>query len=322
MSSKHSSSLPQTVAVVAFEGISLFHLAVPCMIFGEDRDGLPRYRLLVCSCEGRPLRSSVGLRIDALQGLAPLLCADIVIVPSWRDALDPAPPALLRALRAAHARGACIVGLCLGAFVLAQAGLLDGRRASTHWAWAEEFARRFPAVQMQSEALYVDEGDVITSAGTAAALDCCLHLLRRDHGAAAANSLARRLVVAPHRMGGQAQFVQQAVPEHARDERMAKLLDWLLKHLEQQHGVDALAQRVLMSRRTFTRQFRAATGTTAVQWLLTQRLQLAQTLLEAGQLSVEQIALRVGFGSALSLRQHFNARFGLSPSAWRRQFLT
>ena len=243
-----------------------------------------------------------------------------VMVPSWPDELPPVPAALRRALQRAAARGAQLVGLCLGAFVLAEAGLLDGRRATTHWMAAAEFAARYPAVQLEADALYVEDGPLLTSAGTAAGLDCCLHLLRRHCGAELTNRLARRLVVAPHRNGGQAQFVEQPLPVSAGEQRLQGLLAWMGEHLSERLSLDQLAARALMSRRSFTRQFRQATGTTVQRWLLEQRLARAQRLLETSDRALELIAQQAGFGTALSLRQHFQARLGLAPSAYRRQF--
>ena len=313
---------PPVVAVVAFDGISPFHLSVPCLVFGEDRSdlGVPPFELRVCAAEAGPLRSSAGFDITTRHGLAALKQADIVIVPSWRDTTEAAPPALLAALRQAHRRGARIVGLCLGAFVLAEAGLLDGRAATTHWHWAPGFAARFPAVRLDPDVLYVDDGDVLTSAGTAAALDCCLHLLRQLCGAEIANRVARRLVVAPHRQGGQAQFVDRPIAASPRDERLAGVLTWAASHLDAPHSVDSLAARAAMSRRSFTRHFQKATGTTVLQWLLHQRLGEVRRLLEASEHSVEAIAAQAGFGSAVSMRQHFGTVVGVSPAAYRRQF--
>lgn len=315
---------PETVAVVAFDGISPFHLSVPCLVFGEDRTdaGKPRFRLRVCSLEAGPLRTNAGFTVEASHGLEALRRAQIVVVPSWRDDGSPAPAALLKALRDAHRRGATIMGLCLGAFVVAEAGLLDGRPATTHWHLAAAFARRYPSVQLQPEVLYVDNGDVLTSAGTAASIDCCLHLLRVRYGAEVANRAARRMVVAPHRQGGQAQYIQQPVPAAAEQDRLRPLLEWLSRHPQRSHSLDDLARRALMSRRTFTRRFREATGTTVGQWLLSQRLALAQRLLETTEQPVEVVAADAGFGSAVSLRQHFAAAFSVSPSAYRRQFST
>jgi len=311
-----------TVAVLAFDGISPFHLSVPCLVFGEDRSelGVPKFTLQVCAMQDGPLRTSGGFDIAARHGLEVLRQAHIVIIPSWRDIDEAAPDELLTALRRAHERGARIVGLCLGAFVLAQAGLLDGRSATTHWHWARAFAERHPSVRLDPDVLYVDEGDVLTSAGTAAALDCCLHLLRQLCGAQAANRVARRLVVAPHRQGGQAQFIEQPLAVSGQDDRLAQTMNWAMAHLHDAHSVDSLAQRALMSRRTFTRRFRQATGTTVVQWLLSQRLAHAQRMLEAGSQSIEIVAAQAGFGSSVSLRKHFGSAFGTSPSMYRKQF--
>jgi transcriptional regulator GlxA family with amidase domain len=311
-----------TIAIVAFDGISPFHLSVPCMVFGENREelGLPRFDTLVCASACGPLHTSVGFDIDIKHDLRALAAAQIVIVPSWPDTDVPPPQALLHALRQAHRRGARVVGLCLGAFVLAAAGLLDGKSATTHWHWARAFATRYPAVRLDADVLYVDQGDVLTSAGTAASLDCCLYLLRQLCGAELANRVARQLVVAPHRQGGQAQFVEQPLPASRQDDRLAQVFEWVGRHLKETHSVDALAARAAMSRRTFTRHFRQSTGTTVVQWLLHQRLALAQRMLESTRNSIDLIASDSGFGSALSLRQHFAAAFDTTPSAYRKQF--
>ncbi|SDQ53370.1 helix-turn-helix domain-containing protein [Paraburkholderia tuberum] len=310
------------VAVVAFDRISPFHLSVPCVVFGEDRraGGVPDFDFRVCAAEKGALATTAGFSIAVIHGLEALADAQTIIVPSWRDPAETPAAALLDALRAAHARGALLVGLCLGAFVLAAAGILDGRPASTHWAWADDFARRYPRVRLDADVLYVDDGNVLTSAGTAAGLDCCLHVLRKICGARVANQVARRLVVSPHRQGGQAQYVQQPMPPNPRGDRLSGLLDWVSGNLATPHTRDTLAARALMSRRTFTRRFRLATGTTVGAWLLAQRLARAQQLLESTDGSVEAIAASAGFGSAASLRQHFADAFRTSPSAWRREF--
>jgi len=312
----------ETIAVVAFDGISPFHLSVPCMVFGEDRTetGAPRFRMRVCAPEPGPLQTNAGFELVVPHGLEAIRRAQIVVVPSWRDDGRPAPPALIRALQAAHRRGATVVGLCLGAFVLAEAGLLDGRPATTHWNLAAVFAKQYPKVKLQPEVLYVDDGDVLTSAGTAAGIDCCLHLLRVRYGAETANRAARRMVVAPHRQGGQAQYIQQPVPATAERDRLAPLLEWLGKHLDVPHELDSLARRALMSRRNFTRRFRESTGTTVGQWIQNQRLALAQRLLETTDHPVERVATGAGFGSAVSLRKHFTSAFKVSPTVYRRQF--
>ena len=318
----HALDRAPIVAVVAFDGISPFHLSVPCIVFGDDfsAGGLPRFDLRVCAAAPGTLRTTAGFTMNAPHGLEAIAAADIVIVPTWSDALQTPIDPLLDALRAAHARGAQMVGLCLGAFILAAAGILDGRPATTHWAWAERFARRYPAIRVDAAVLYVDDGDVLTSAGTAASLDCCLHLLRRRYGACAANYVARRLVVPPHRQGSQAQFVEQPVGIDARDGRMSALLGWVQQHLSEPHSLDSLAERALMSRRTFTRRFKQATGTTVGAWLLGARLARAQQLLETTEESIDGIAQTARFGSAVSLRQHFAQAFNTSPSAYRREF--
>jgi len=313
---------PHVVAAVAFDGISPFHLSVPCVVFAEDRSdgGVLGFAFRVCSIDSGPLSTTAGFSIAATHGLDALADADTIIVPTWRDPDEPPPAPLLDALRAAHARGAQLVGLCLGAYVLAAAGLLDGRPATTHWAWAADFARRFPNVKVDPQVLYVDDGDILTSAGTAAGLDCCLHVVRKLCGAQSANYIARRLVVPPHRQGGQAQYVQQPMPHDLRGDRLSALLDWVNGTLDAPHTLDSLAGRAAMSRRTFTRHFKAATGTTVSAWLLAQRLARAQQLLESTDESIESIAGMAGFGSTASLRQHFTDAFRTSPSAWRREF--
>ena len=317
-----STAATETVAVVAFDGISPFHLSVPCMVFGEDRTeaGAPRFRVQVCAPEPGELRTNAGFSLVVPHGLEAIRRARIVVVPSWRDDCSAAPPELIRALQAAHRRGATVMGLCLGAFVLAEAGLLDGRPATTHWKLAPAFAKQYPKVTLQPEVLYVDDGNVLTSAGTAAGIDCCLHLLRVRYGAETANRAARRMVVAPHRQGGQAQYIEQPVPATAERDRLAPLLEWLGRHLDRPHELDDLARRALMSRRNFTRRFRESTGTTVGQWVQNQRLALAQRLLETTDHPVERVATGAGFGSAVSLRKHFLSAFKVSPTAYRQQF--
>jgi transcriptional regulator GlxA family with amidase domain len=305
------------IAVVAFDQITPFHLSVPCLVFGDLAE---LYELRVCAADAGRLSTTAGFAVQVEHGLETLAWAQTVIVPSWHDPEERPPQALLDALVAAHARDARLVGLCLGAYVLAEAGLLDGLRATTHWAWAKDFAERYPRVTVDADVLYLDDGGVLTSAGTAAGIDCCLHLLRQQHGAELANRVARRLVVPPHRQGGQAQFIEQPLPATSRDDRLAGLLDWVRAHLELPHTLDSLAERALMSRRTFTRHFRQLTGMTVGDWLLAERLALGQRLLESTEQSVEVIATLAGFGSPVSLRHHFGRAFGVSPSAWRQTF--
>ncbi|MDQ0139038.1 GlxA family transcriptional regulator [Cupriavidus necator] len=311
-----------TVAVIAFEGISPFHLSVPCIVFGDDLDrlGVPRYRLLICAEKPGLIATMSGFRIEVAHDLSALEQADTVIMPAWRDPAEPAPQALRDALRSASARGARMVGLCLGTFVVAEAGLLDGRTAATHWAWADDFALRYPRVRLDRDSLYIDDGAILTSAGTAAALDCCLHLVRRDHGAEVANRVARRMVVAPHRHGGQAQYIEHPLPQADGADRLGMTLDWAIAHLAEPLTLDTLAEKAGMSRRNFTRRFKAKTGTTVTQWLLNHRLTAARRLLETTDKGVELVAALVGFGSAVSLRQHFTQALAVSPSAYRKQF--
>ncbi len=314
------------IAVVAVDQTPLFHLSVPCEVFGADRTdaGVPHHEVWVVAGEPGPLRSSGGVTLDtpySLDALASLRSGDLLVVPWWRHYDGEQPPApLLDALRDAHARGVRVAGLCGGGFVLAAAGLLDGRRATTHWMHTDKLAREYPAVRVDPKVLYVDEGDVLTSAGTAAAIDLCLHLVRTLDGAEVANTVARRMVVPPHRAGGQAQFVDVPVPRVEADDPLSAALAWALEHLDRPLGVDELAARAAMSRRTFTRRFRARLGASPLQWLLDQRTLLAQRLLETTDLPVEAVAHRAGFGSAVSLRAHFQRALGTTPSGYRTSF--
>ncbi|MFZ6773898.1 GlxA family transcriptional regulator [Undibacterium sp. SXout7W] len=314
------------IAVLAFNNMSPFHLSVPCLVFDNCTEtGLPSSRLRICAAESSPgsaLRTNAGFSIQTELTLADASHADVLIVPSWRDAQERPPEQMLEAVRSAHARGATVVGLCLGAFVLAEAGVLDGHQATTHWSSVDIFAKRYPNVKLVPDVLYVDadDGQLVTSAGTAAGLDCCLHLVRRWHGAEVANRIARRLVVAPHRQGGQAQYIEQPLHDGQGGDRLSDLLNWMVDHLHEPHNLSTLADRVAMSRRNFTRRFRELTGTNVGQWLLGQRLAYAQRMLETTQQPIENIAQHAGFGSAVSMRQHFNRAYRTSPSAYRALF--
>lgn len=324
MQPKSAKRRSMRIAVIAFDGITPFHLSVPSLVFGNHHGGpgVPAFDVRICAADKAPLRTTAGYSIATEFELAALHSADIVIMPSWHDDCRSAPPTLLDALRRAHRRGARMVGLCLGAFPLAEAGLLDGRPATTHWGFADALATCYPKVKVNRDVLYVDDGDVVTSAGVAAGIDCCLHLLRQLCGAEVANRLARQLVVAPHRQGGQAQFIERPLPVTHSDGRFSQVLDWVTTHLAHTHSIDALAERAAMSRRNFTRHFRQATGTSFKQWLLHQRLAHAQRMLEGSDASIELVAQEAGFGSALSLRQHFRTNLRTSPSAYRRLFRT
>ncbi|MBJ6723095.1 GlxA family transcriptional regulator [Geomesophilobacter sediminis] len=312
----------ETIAVIAFDSISAFHLSVPCAVFGTVRRvGItPPFDVIVCAAEAGLLRSDAGIGIVAGHTLDDVARAGVVIVPSWRDTDEEPPEVLLEALRAAHRRGAVVVGLCLGAFVLAAAGLLQHRPATTHWGWTGELARRYPDVAVRPDVLYVDDGDVITSAGVAAGIDCCLHLLRRLRGAEAAAHVARRMVVPPHRQGGQAQYIETPVPKEQNRDGFSRHLEWVQQHLDQPHTIDALAERCAMSRRTFTRHFRQRLGTTLSEWLTAQRLALAQRLLETTDKRIDVVAQEAGFGSEVTLRQYFSKTLLISPVRYRKEF--
>lgn len=301
--------------------VSMFELAVPCEVFGVDRSDLadPWYRHRVAAFVPGPHTTPEGVVVDTPYGLEQLAEADTVVIPAPSYA-GPPPEDLLEALRAAHARGARLLSVCTGAFLLAATGLLDGKRATTHWMYAAELGRRFPLVKVDPKVLYIDEGDVMTSAGTAAGIDLMLHVVRLDHGADVANAVARRMVVPPHRDGGQAQFVDLPIPDPERDEPLAGLLGWMLEHVDEDLSVAQLARRAGMSPRTFARRFRALTGATPHQWLLSQRILLAQRLLETTDEPVERVARRCGFGTAAGLRQHFGRAVSSSPQAYRRAF--
>ncbi|MDN3027863.1 helix-turn-helix domain-containing protein [Streptomyces sp. S.PB5] len=307
-----------TVALAVTDGMLHFELSMACEVFGSAPVGVdvPWYDVTVCGTQA----VQVGrFRLEPDQGLDRLRDADTVIVPGWAD-VDVEPPGkLVEAVRAAYEAGARVASLCTGAFVLAAAGLLDGKRATTHWAHTDVLAARHPEVTVDPDVLYVDNGSVLTSAGKAAAMDLCLHLLRLDHGSAVANAAARRLVVPPHRAGGQAQFVATPVPERD-DHPLGALLPWVVERLDQPLTVEDLARQARMSSRHLGRHFRAATGTTPLQWLLIQRIRRAQELLEATDDSVDTIATTTGMGTATTLRRHFNRTVGVPPDTYRRTF--
>ena len=310
-----------TVAAVANQGALTFDLAVPCEVFGWDRSylGVEWYDFIVCAADPPPLRTCTGFTIDTPYGLDDLARADTIVIPGWSDPEHPPSDDLVAVLREAHARGARIASICIGAFVLGASGLLDGRRCTTHWAFADLFARKFPNALLDPDVLYVDEGDVLTSAGTAAGMDLCLHMVRKDHGAEVANGVARRVVMPPHREGGQAQYIERPVPD-VGDDALQRTCRWALEHLDEPLGVEELARQALMSTRTFSRRFRAAFGVTPGEWLLQQRISHAQRLLETTDHSVDRIAHACGFGTATTLRHHFGERLRTSPNAYRRTF--
>jgi transcriptional regulator GlxA family with amidase domain len=311
------------VAVPVPPDTPLFELAVPCEVFGIDRSYLvsPWYGFLLCPVGPPPVALPLGLTLTGGGGLDDVAAADTVVVPAWSDPLSEPPAELLDALRAAHARGARIASICSGAFVLAAAGLLDGRRATTHWQYTDALAARYPRVRVDPNVLYTDDGDVLTSAGTAAGLDLCVHMVRADHGARVAAEVARRLVVPPHRDGGQAQYIRSPLPPPgAEADAISRVMAWALEHLDRPMTVADLARRASMSQRTFARAFAAAAGTSPMHWLARRRIAAAQELLETTDLPVDRIAEKVGFGSAVTLRARFSQVTGVPPAQYRRAF--
>ena len=317
----YSEIMLSSVAVLAYEGVSAFGLGVTAEVFGRDRsgEGLPRYDFAVTAAEPGLVRTDAGLPVLVEHGLDRLSSADLAVVVCWNETGVRPPEPVLDALRAVVDRGGRVLSECTGAFALAAAGLLDGRRATTHWMHAAELASRYPRVTVDPGVLYVDEGPVITSAGTAAGIDACLHVVRLEHGAAVANQLARRMVVAPHRDGGQAQFVPVLVETAPDGPDLAALRDWALGRLDEPLTVADLAGQVHMSPRTFARWFAAHSGTTPHQWLTSQRLSMAQELLERTDRGIEQIAADCGL-APLMLRRHFTRRWGVTPQAYRHRF--
>ena len=307
-----------TVALAVTDGMLHFEMGMAYEVFGARPPSVTAAWYDVAVCGAGTAR--VGrFRLEPDGGLDQLARADTVIVPALAD-VDSDPPAdLVEALRAAHEAGARVASLCTGAFALAAAGLLDGRRATTHWAHTGVLAARYPQVEVDPDVLYIDNGSVLTSAGKAAAMDLCLHLVRRDYGSAIANVVARRLVVPPHRAGGQAQYVTTPAPA-GDNHPLAELLPWVAQRLDQDLTVEDLARQASMSSRNLGRHFRSVTGTTPLQWLLTQRIRRAQELLETTSESIEAVAAAVGMGTATTLRRHFNRTVGVPPDAYRRTF--
>ncbi len=309
------------IAVYAFDDVTMFHLSVPQMVFSEvTRQGLATWDTALFSDHAGSIRTSEGHQLGGIQGVEAAADADVVVVPSWFDDGRQPSETLRGALQQAHERGAAIVGLCLGAIPVADAGLLTGRSAVTHWQAFNTLASRHPDVSLDQTVLYIDHGDVLTSAGTASGLDACLHVVRSRLGADAANQVARSLVIAPHREGGQAQYIEHPVPPRSTDDPIARLLEWALARLDEPLDIDRLAAQSHMSRRTFIRAFRASTGTTPSAWIRTRRLDAARRLLETTDLSIDQVAFDCGFGSAVTLRQNFAAAFSTTPTEYRRRF--
>jgi transcriptional regulator GlxA family with amidase domain len=309
------------VVILCFDGVVAFDVTVPAQVFGlaHRKGGEPLYEVSTCSPGGASASTTNGFSISPGGGLDAARSAETLIVPGYVGILEPPPTEILEALTAAAARGARLMSVCTGAFALAHAGVLDGRRATTHWAWAGELAKRFPTVAVEPDALFVDEGQVLTSAGLSAGIDLSLHVIRRDHGAAAGERVARHMVAAPHREGGQAQFFRP-LPDGPPAETLEPTRRWACERLDEPLDVAAMSRHAGVSPRTFARRFREETGTTPLQWLLSQRVLEARRLLEDSEVAVEEVAWRSGFGNAASLREHFRRATATTPTAYRRSF--
>lgn len=315
------------VAILAYDGMTGFESGLAAEIFGITElpkmfsAGItaPWYTVQLCT-EEPEVRMLGGATVRSAYGLTDLAAADTVIIPSVRDVTEPTSPALIEAIRAAHERGARLVSICSGAFALAAAGVLDGRSATTHWVYVDLLQDRHPEIDVDPTPLYVDGGNVLTSAGCAAGLDLCLHIVRRDHGTRIANDVARRLVISPHRAGGQAQYIETPVPEPTSDGQIAQGMAWALTNLTSPITLDDLAAQSAMSRRSYLRRFAGETGTTPIKWLIAQRVRASLALLESPTLSIEQIATRVGFESPVTYRHHFIRAMSTTPSDYRSCF--
>ena len=311
------------VAALAYDGLGTFEFGIVVEVFGLRRSGLEVkwYDFDVCSLERRPIRAAGGIRVQAPKGLRSLQRAGTIVIPGWKLDDEPPPEELVKALRSAHAGGARLVSICSGVFLLAATGLLDGKRVTAHWRHVDRFRARFPNIRVEPDVLYVDEGSILTSAGSAAGIDLCLHIVRLDYGAEIANQIARRLVMPPHRDGGQAQYIEDPIRGDAAG-GLARVLEWAQSHLGKALRVEDLARKAAMSPRTFARRFRQETGTTPHQWLMHQRLLEVQRRLEKTNATMDQIAEAVGLETAATLRRHFRRAIGTAPSAYRRQFST
>lgn len=309
------------VVALAYDGLCTFEFGCVVELFALDRPelGVEWYDFAVCSAERGPLRAAGGIEVRVPNSLSLLDEADTIVIPGWRNADEVPPPSLLRRIRAAYERGARLCTICSGVFVLAAAGVLDGRTVTTHWRYAERLSKRYPAVTVEPNSLYIDSGQVLTSAGSAAGLDMLLHLVRRDYGAKIANQVAQRLVIPPHREGGQAQYLPRPMPQDERN-RLSKLIDWVRAHPSQAHTLRTLARRASMSPRTLQRQFQETVGFGPYEWLIRERVALAKDMLQAGRHSLPRVAEAVGFKSQETFRRHFRRVAGTSPAMYRRQF--
>jgi AraC family transcriptional activator FtrA len=310
------------VAVLVYDRLCTFEFGIAVEVFGLPRPEItaPWYTFRVCSLERGDLRATGGVTIRADAGLEGLRGAGTIVIPGWRDPDEPPPARLATALRAAHARGARLVTICSGVFILAATGLADGRRVTTHWKYVDRLQERFPGLKVEPDVLYVEDGGILTSAGSAAGIDACLHLVRSDHGAEIAHQVARRLIMPPQRDGGQAQYIPTAARAATPQCGLTPTLEWMQRRLADPLRVEDLARRAAMSPRTFARRFRDATGTTPHQWLIHQRILAAQRLLETTPDSIDGVAEAVGLQTAATLRQHFLRALSTTPTAYRRRF--
>lgn len=318
--SKRTLPAQHRVVALAYDGLCTFEFGIAVEMFGLPRPELDHwYSFSVCGLENRPVRAVGGITITPQGGLGALQKADTIVIPGWRKPYEPPPQRLIRALVKAHERGARLVSICVGSFVLGAAGLLNGRRATTHWKFVGQMAREFPLVRIEPDVLYIDEENILTSAGSAAGIDLCLHIIRKDFGTVVANTVARRAVVPPHREGGQAQFIDRPIGEEAHP-WLSHLLHWAHKKLHTPITVEQLAAEAHMSKRTLSRRFAETTGLSPLHWITALRVRLAKDLLETTALSIEEVAEQCGFGSAASLRHHFRRRVKLSPNLYRERF--
>jgi transcriptional regulator GlxA family with amidase domain len=308
------------VVALCLDGLVAFDLTAATQVFlaASEADGRPLYEVSTCSIDGLEVATTTGFGLSPEHDLAALENADTVVVPGYFALFDPPPAAAIEALRRARERGARVLSVCTGAFALAYAGLLDGRRATTHWAHAEQLAELFPRVELDPAVLYVDEDEVMTSAGLSAGIDLSLHVVRKDYGAAAGERVARRMVAAPHREGGQAQFIER--PPLSEPGSLEATRNWAVEHLAEPLDVAVMARHAGVSPRTFARRFREQTGTTPLRWLLAQRVLEARRLLEESDLPIDDVAWRAGFGTAASLREHFRRAMVTTPTGYRRSF--
>lgn len=317
---KQRKTKPPLVAALAYDGLCTFEFGIVVEMFGLPRPELPFwYDFVVCSHEARPLSATGGIQVRPDKGLSALRNAHTIVIPGWRDPREAPPPVVIDALLRAHRHGARLVSICSGVFVLAATGLLNERRAATHWRYVDELRKAYPRVRVEPDVLYVDEGDILTSAGSAAGIDLCLHIIRRDFGARVANQVARRLVMSPHREGGQAQFVPQPVEEPDRP-WLSKLLEWAQRRLHEPLPVARLARQAGTSKRTLSRRFSQATGSSPTHWVIGLRVSRAKDLLETTDKSIERIADNCGFGSAATMRHHFRELVSMSPASYRARF--